>query len=478
VSHSSLPITQLLAEQRQRWARGDCVSVETLLQQHPALGNDTDALLDLIYQEICLREERGETARRNDYLGRFPHLATPLNAQFDVHQVIQSGSAFADQPGPPVVPGYEVLEEVGHGGMGRVYKARDEKAGTLVAVKVLRSEHNRKQAVRKRFLAEGRAAAALDHPHIVKVFAVGECVAGPFLVMELIEGPSLEEVIRRGPPDLARAVSWLIAVADAVHHAHSKGIIHRDLKPANILLDSAGQPRVMDFGMAKVLHRPDRVGLSSTREGVILGTASYMPPEQAGDPEIKAGPYSDIYSLGAILYALLAGRPPFDEGDFMLTVLKVRSSEPPPPVRSLRPEVPELLELICHKCLSKRPADRYSSALELADVLRGIAQALGQAPATAPVVLAGAVGELFPLSEEITVIGRSAECDLVLRAPDVSRRHCRIVRTPGQVTVEDLGSLQGTWVNGSRVARAQLRDGDRLEIARQAFRVQMQPPDR
>jgi serine/threonine protein kinase len=459
-------ITGLLADQRDRWARGDCVPVETLLHQHPALHPDTEGLLDLIYQEVFLRERRGETPQRDEYLRRFPHLAAPLGEQFDVHQAIQAETA------RPSIPGYELVAAVGQGGMGRVFKARDEKVGSLVAVKVLRPEHSRDRAVRKRFVAEAQAAAVLDHPHIVKVFAVGECDAGPYFVMELIEGATLEEIIRRGPPDLARAVGWLIPMAEAVDYAHGKGIIHRDLKPANIMVDGSDRPCVMDFGMAKILRQAGVAGPSSTQKNTILGTPSYMPPEQAGDDGPRAGPYSDVYSLGAILYALLVGRPPFDEGTFLATVLKVRSEELPPAVRSLRPDVPEMLERICHKCLSKSPADRYQSARELADEARRFLGSTGRAATAVPVCLCRpATAEQIPLVKEITVVGRSAKCDLVLEAPDVSRRHCRIIRLPEEVIVEDLGSSQGTCVNGSRVTRARLRDGDRLEIAGQVFEV-------
>src|SRR5262249_32303900 len=155
-----------------------------------------------------------------------------------------------------------------------------------------------------------------------------------------------------------------------------------------------------------------------------LGTPSYMPPEQAGEGP-RPGPYSDVYSLGAILYALLAGRPPFDEGSFLATVLKVRSEEPPGG-RSPRPEAPEVRERICHRCLSKRPADRYQTARELADELRRFLGADAGRAAPAPVCLSRATGEVIPLLKETTVVGRSAKCDLVLEAPEVSRRHCRI----------------------------------------------------
>jgi serine/threonine protein kinase len=354
---------RLLVAQRERWARGDRVLVEELLRQHPSLHGEHEGVLDLIYQEVVLRERRGESPRRDEYLRRFPELAAAITDQFDVHQAIEAG------PELPAVPGYELLAEIGCGGMGRVYRARDVARDRLVAVKVLRPEHSAKRAVRKRFVAEVRAAAALDHPNIVKVYAAGEAGGEPYFVMELIDGFSLEEVVRRGPADPVRAAAWLIPVADAVHSAHEKGVIHRDLKPANVMIDAAGRPRVMDFGMAKVLRGAGAAGLSSTLHGTILGTPSYMPPEQAGG-SADQGPYSDVYSLGAVLYALLTGRPPFDEGNFLGTVLKVRSAERPPAVRGLRPDVPEPLERICHRCLSKPPGDRFPTAAELSEALR------------------------------------------------------------------------------------------------------------
>jgi serine/threonine-protein kinase len=480
-------LARLIANQRARWAVGDRVLVETYVQQNPTLMTDNDALLDLIYNEVYLREQSGETPQRDEYIRRFPHLARPIGDQFDVHQAIQVAQVSTIDVRPPTVPGWELLEQIGQGGMARVHRARNAKLGTVAAVKLLRDEHRRNDEVRRRFVKEARAASILDHPHIIKVFEVGECVAGPYIVMELIEGISLQEVIRcrRGgwksadvdapslaPPSPLQATEWLIPVAEAVEFAHEKGIIHRDLKPANIMIDGAGRPRVMDFGMAKILGQGGSSGQSSTQHGTILGTPSYMPPEQAGDTKTRVGPYSDVYSLGAVLYALLTGQPPYAERDFLRTLLKVRSPEPPLPVRSLRPEVHEMLARICHKCLNKRAEDRYGTARELAEALRCFVQPLGTTAATLPACLVlVATGERIPLDRPVTVIGRSDECDVVLKRPDVSRRHCRIACLAEQVIVEDLGSSQGTQINGVPVVRGAVKHGDRVEVAGEVFQV-------
>jgi len=479
---TSLAIAGLLDDQRECWARGDCVRVEAYVQRLPDLQADSDGLLDLIYNEVFLRECKGEKPSREEYQRRFPHLAVPIGVQFDVHEAIDAGVPPDVESAPPTIPGHELLEEIGRGGMGRVYRARNQEHNGLVAVKLVHAGHLGKRGVRKRFVAEAQAAATLDHPHIVKVFEVGECAAGPYLVMELIDGASLDDVIQQSTQEILCAVHWLIPIAEAVHYAHGKGIIHRDLKPANILLQQSAIPKIADFGMAKILRKVGG-GISSTKKGTVLGTPSYMPPEQAGTDPAEVGPHSDVYSLGAILYALLTGRPPFDEGNFLATLLKVRSAEPPVAVRSLRPEVPVQLEKICHKCLNKHPAERFQSAHDLVEALRLFARmpdrAAGAAHVANPTAASDAAlcfvslktGQLIPLVKPEMVVGRSQDCDLVINGPDVSRWHCRISRTEGQVFLADLDSTRGTCVNGTRVKRARLHDGDLIEIAGQVFRV-------
>src|SRR5262245_18943130 len=191
---------------------------------------------------------------------------------------------------------FALLSELGRGSMGVVYKAQQKSLDRPVALKLLLAEHSANATLLQRFLTEARAAAGLQHPNIVQVHQVGECVAGPYFVMEFIDGPSLEVLISRTVP-VSWAVALLLTVSRAVRFAHEKGIIHRDLKPGNIMLHQSKRPVVLDFGIAKLL------GKSSgwTLEGTVIGTPAYMPPEQAGDEPGKIGPHSDVYSLGAIL---------------------------------------------------------------------------------------------------------------------------------------------------------------------------------
>lgn len=372
---------------------------------------------------------------------------------------------------------FELVEELGRGGMGIVYKAKQRSLDRMVAVKMLLMEHAHSEAIVSRFLTEARAAAALDHPNIVKVFQVGESPAGHYFVMEFIDGPSLESLADNGPMPITASVAVLIAIADAVHYAHSKGIIHRDLKPSNIMIDRSRRPVMMDFGVAKFVGKSS----SLTQQGAILGTPNFMPPEQAGEDLAEVGPHSDVYSLGAILFNLLTGRPPFREETALKTVLKVISEEMPPPVRSLRPDAPAKLERICMKCLQKKPSDRYPTARALLEDLRRFRSehlaakknpSAANAPSPLLILVEHSTGKKLSVRQETTVIGRAADCDLVVKASDVSKRHCRLVVRDGQVSIEDLSSINGTSVNGKAIQRCSLKDGDKIDIAGHIFEVQ------
>ncbi len=258
---------------------------------------------------------------------------------------------------------YELLKEIGRGGMGVVFKARDVQLNRIVALKMIRSAALANTDELQRFAKEAAAAAQLQHPNIVALYDVSPSDQQPYLSMEYIGGTSLSERVSLGPLSGRRAAEYLELTARAVHYAHTRGIIHRDLKPANVLLDENDQPKVTDFGLAKQMKsRSDQ-----TRTGAVLGTPSYMSPEQAaGSKEI--GPSSDVYSLGAILYELTTGKPPFCGETPLATLNLVAESDPIAP-RLLNPALDRDLETICLKCLEKDPKRRYDSAESLADDL-------------------------------------------------------------------------------------------------------------
>jgi serine/threonine protein kinase len=278
---------------------------------------------------------------------------------------------------PPIrfVGDYELLEEIGRGGMGVVYKARQRGLNRLVAVKMILSGPFANEESIQRFQIGAKAAAHLQHPNIVAIHEVGVHEGLHYFSMDYVPGRSLAQILtdrgsdRSAQPatqeSFAQIVAWMRAIAEAVQFAHQQGIIHRDLKPSNIVIDPANQPRITDFGLAKRLD--ERSDLTMT--GQVLGAPSYMPPEQASGKRGEAGIHSDVYSLGALFYHLLTGRPPFMAETVHETLYQVLHADPKPP-RALNPTVPHDLEVITLKCLRKDPGDRYASASALADDLK------------------------------------------------------------------------------------------------------------
>jgi WD40 repeat protein len=349
-----------------QWLAGAVPRLEEFLPQvdvadRPAL---VEALLDL---ELYYRRSRGERPAAEEYRRRLPEYADLV------------GAAFATGP---AIPGYEILGELGRGGMGVVYLARDVQLNRLVALKMVLAGGHAGSEERRRLLAEAEAVAALQHPNVVGVFAVGEHDGLPYLALEYVSGGSLHARLRDSLPSPPEA-AWLVEqLARGMAAAHARNIIHRDLKPHNVLLRvksaeengaaavagcglnaGAVEPKVTDFGLAKKVHGDG--GLTAT--GAVMGTPSYMAPEQAqGKKEV--GPAADVYALGAILYECLTGRPPF-RGPTPLDTLRQVVSDEPPAVRALQPKVPRDLETVCHKCLHKEPGQRYPGAAALADDL-------------------------------------------------------------------------------------------------------------
>jgi serine/threonine-protein kinase len=262
---------------------------------------------------------------------------------------------------PRVIAGYEILGTLGRGGMGVVYKARQRGLKRIVALKMILAGGHATDRDLIRFRSEAEAVAQLQHPNITQIFEVGEDEGRPFFSLEFVDGIALDKKIQDAPLAAREAARICQLMAQAMEYAHKRGIVHRDLKPANVLLTSDGVPKITDFGLAKQLEGD----AAQTRAGSILGTPSYMAPEQADGRLDLVGPISDVYSLGAVLYDLLTGRAPFRGTTLYETLEQVRTREPVPPLQ-LQPTVPRDLETICLKCLQKDPARRYATAADLA----------------------------------------------------------------------------------------------------------------
>ncbi len=434
-------IETLAGQLRSKWQAGKRVPVESLGPLFDLVAQNEEQLLDLIYHEMLLREEFGESPKLEEFVQRFPKHTERLNRLFAIHGAIEDDwpgdelshelkddSSFepvivpegsptpesdvaevtprdsgesdrtarwprrSKQRAPEPPPGYELQEELGRGGMAVVFRARQQILNRTVAIKMLLAGGVASKEMLARIQQEAQAVAQLQHPGIVQIFEVGEHHGLPWLALEYVPGGNLQEWLKGQPLPPMEACRIVEQLALSVQFAHERGIVHRDLKPANVLLterpdrdflsrtvamDCSRSDRssiqnswivkVSDFGLARVLG--SRSDLTAT--GQVIGTPSYMAPEQAAGLADDATPTQDVYSLGAILFELLTGRPPFRGATLFDTLEQVRSDEPVPP-RRLQPRVPRDLETICLKCLEKKPERRYSTAKQLADDLHSV----------------------------------------------------------------------------------------------------------
>lgn len=360
---------------------------------------------------------------------------------------------------------YRLGDCLGAGGMGAVYRGRHVELGHEVAVKLFRPHGLADAADRvERFYQEARTAAAIRHPNLVSVHQVGQCGDEHFLVMDLVEGPTLAATIDAEPLAWERAVDLVRSVVEGVASLHAAGIVHRDLKPANVLLDGNGVPHVTDFGLAKLLGNADRM----TQDGAIVGTPRYMAPEQArGEPVTAA---SDLFAVGAIFYELLTGRPAFAGDHPMESLRRVIESEPPSP-RSVRRDIPADVQRVCLRCLAKSPSNRYRTASELVADLKRVR--IGEPPITATVNPTAAIRRQFRRSPDLWMrtVGLATVITL-LQANHWRRAAYSPIHGPVMATLAGwLGLSVLLWAVHTRTSRWRLSDAGWLPLAWSAVDV-------
>ncbi len=376
-------LQQACSELRLQLRAGQPCSAEKLLSTYSQLSADPNSALELILEEYRLRRELGQARTPHEWLERFPSLGGWLNALlhgvdvseasslWDVAPTLGEQTVFLgdnqQQSQATVLPRrlghHELLEEIGRGGMGVVYKSRHTILDRIYALKIIGVEANVSPDAVQRFLNEARAASDLEHPNIVRIYETGRENQQHYFTMAYLSGGNL--VSRKREFSGPRAAAVLVhKLARAAHFAHEHGIIHRDLKPGNVLLDQNGEPRITDFGLAKLADAPD----DPVQAGRPMGTPSYMSPEQASGRPADIGPQSDVWSLGVILYELLTGHPPFSAATTNGIKRRILHDAPIRPC-ALRPDLDPWLEAIILKTLDKDPQQRFASAGAMADDL-------------------------------------------------------------------------------------------------------------
>lgn len=408
---------RLCADLIERWNRGERVPVEAYLRQHPELESG-ECALELILTEAVLRQERGESAPMEEYIWRFPRFEDSLRRHFLLMANLSADTvtraptvasprvSVALGSAVPTVPGFDIIEQIGRGGMGVVYKAREVSLGRHVALKLLRDDHTAAPDRLARFLREARTASALNHPCICTVHSLNERDGRPYIVMELIEGVTLRALIGRnsGPDEVARIIS---KAAQALAAAHAAGVVHRDIKPENVMIRNDGHVKVVDFGLARLLPE----GLladegSATDPGTIAGTLTYMSPEQTRNEPASSA--SDVFSLGIVAYELATGRHPFAVGSALETLNAVASTPAIPPAQ-IAPGLPHDFDELVLQMLEKDPRLRPTAA--------EVGAALGRMTGARIVHAADA-----PLASPLTTVGRESQQAEIWSAFEVAER--------------------------------------------------------
>lgn len=436
-----------------------CAKCETLLQQWQ--GSTDDELSDKVRK--CFRLE---PIRRDSALSLIEAAALDQTGPILVQQiqpVISDTASLSKSLIGARIGQYQILEEIGRGGMGLVFRAIHVKLNRHVAIKIIRAGFYADTHAIARFRTEAGAIARLTHSNVARIYDYSDQNDSlPYFVMELIDGGSLEKKLARGPLPFREAAELTQVVARAIEEAHRKQVIHRDLKPSNILMTRDGIPKIADFGLAKMLDEHQ----SHTQTDIILGTPSYMAPEQAAGRKYDFGPRTDVYSLGAILYETITGRPPFKGADRLDTLRHVLESDLTPPSR-LRADVPRDLEAICVKCLTKSPSRRYQSAQAFADDL---ALWLGdQRPQGIPGVLGRSVARLRRnwMAASLGVVCLLVAVMLYLRDPDRPLREMQAKLAKGEpVTLigEKGKPAWFKWLKGEPRSRIVLENDDLFRL--------------
>ena len=381
------------------------------------------------------------------------------------------------------IGGYTIKDQIGEGGMGAVFLAEGRDSGQLVALKILQAEMAQNEEFRRRFVRESQYASSLNHPNITQLIEFGESDGVEFMAMEYVPGHDLTVELAGGRLATDRTIQILEQVASALDAVHRSGIFHRDVKPANILVnddEATGSPHcwLTDFGLSK---HPGQDSSPLTSAGFFVGTCQYVAPEQIlADRDLDHR--VDVYSLGCVLYECLAGDPPFMRPREE-QVLYAHIQDPPPKLSHVRPDLPAGIDGVLDRALSKKPDERYDSCGELVEAARAVLPVEAAAATSSSdclrlrVTAGNALGSEIQVRDEF-VIGRQASEEGQLgQDAEISRRHARIARSNGSFVVEDLGSTNGTFVNGRRISKPEiLSPGDRIQVGATTMVVQVSVP--